>query len=83
MTRYPPHRDTPYNREMLTAALFDLEYIELFLRESVDAPEEAQSPGEARLAAVAGEQRQKLLGIIESLQVALRRRKSPTPGTVR
>jgi hypothetical protein len=77
MTRYPPHRNTPYNREALSAVLFDLEYIEKYLRESLDTPEEAQTAGEARLAVVAGVQRQKLLEIIESLQGALHRRRRP------
>lgn len=71
MTRYSPVEPLSHTRRTLMAVLVDLEYLELFLRESVDPSELQDTADEARLAGAAEEQRQKLSEIVKSISAAL------------
>jgi len=77
-TRFDPPAG-PFNRALLTAALLDLEYLEELLRNSIIPEEEAQTPGERRLAKVAAEGQKELLKIVSRLDAALHRRRSARP----
>lgn len=73
MDRYSPRPSIPHNRASLIAVLEDIEYLEEFLREEIDPPEESSSR-ELRLALVAEKVGQKLSEIAGELRLALRMR---------
>ena len=73
MSAYPPFLETPHTRASLTAVLEDIEFLEEFLREAIDPPEESTSR-EYRLALVAEATGLKLAEIAAELRVALRKK---------
>lgn len=73
MSGYPPFSQTPHNRASLAAVLEDVEFLQDFLSETIDPPEECTSR-EHRLALVAETTSLKLAEIAAELRVALRRK---------
>ena len=78
ITRYPPHREIPYNRATLTAVLGDLEYLEDFLESDIDPPDAVSSGWEERLALEAETLKQRLQELSAGLRIALRKKPRKT-----